>query len=62
MPLEVRWHRNLQVWTYASEAAILTRALAGQGGWETVTVPANHALVINTLSDTQLALTPFTFG
>lgn len=62
MPLEVRWYRRLRAWAYASEADILTRALAGRGDWETVPVPANHAVVISAMSDTPLALNPFTFS
>lgn len=62
MPLEVRWHRRLRAWAYASEAPILTRALADNEGWKTVTVPAYHALVANTLSDIPLNLIPFAFG
>jgi len=29
---------------------------------KTVPVPANHALVVSSLSDTPVALTPFTFS
>lgn len=62
MPLEVRWHPRLQAWAYASESAILTRALAGRNGWESVPVPVNHALVVSALSDTPLKMTPFAFS
>lgn len=62
MPLEVRRHRRQQVWAYASESAILARALAGKEDWETVPMPANHVLVISTLPDIPLMLTPFAFG
>lgn len=61
MPLEACRHSRLQAWAYASESAILTRALAGQQGWESVPVPANHALVVITIPKTLLTFIPFTF-
>jgi len=62
MPVEVRWHPRLRVWAYASESAILTWALAGKNGWEPVPVPANHVLVVRTLSDISVNMIPFKFN
>ncbi|HOF90167.1 MAG TPA: hypothetical protein PLZ36_18990, partial [Armatimonadota bacterium] len=48
MPLEVRYHPRRDVLAYASEAAILDRALGDDPGWEPVPLPSGTLLTVQT--------------
>jgi len=60
MPLEIRMQAERQVLCYASEARILDIALAGDAGWQPLTLARGKGLIVNTQAWT-LQRVPFVF-
>lgn len=60
MPLEVRVHPDRQVLCYASEARILDIALAGDVGWQPLSLARGEGVIVNTQTWTLQRL-PFVF-